>query len=168
MVCRNSAKLNQQRAHHVPQRRTHQNVDDRRHGIDNVVDNAAADSLNGPFLFHEILVQNLIHRLFPGQAALGTGIFIHLVHVLSDDDLELVACPLSSQNPGEFFDFRDLHQRTILHIQAKPGRAVGQERDICCAANLLKNGGCQIGIVFFCHNDHSQIIFIYCLHQARF
>ena len=116
-------------------------------------------------------IQIFIHRFLLLKSILLANRIISLVHILTNNDLKLVSCPLCSHSTRNFFDFVQLNSTLVLQIKTQPCDTMNNRTHIVLAADQLDNA---VGkrIIIFCHVcfppcSCKQFQWFYILSQTR-
>lgn len=102
-------------------------------------------------------VEVLIDRGTLLDAGHGDELGEHLGHVLADDDLELAAGELATQNTLDLLDLLHVGLAVILERQTQARHAVGGDGNILRTAHELEDIGGNL-LVIYCHGTPPHII----------
>ena len=107
---------------------------------------------NAGQLVQQILDEAMLTSLFFGLAADGAlrldGVCdMHDIH--ADDDLVFAAAVNRTDDTVNFFYFFKVYLALVFKINAQPGGAVCQKRNVVYAANRLQNFFCDVFVIHF-------------------
>lgn len=132
----------------------HEQRDELGHGARQIVEDDIGQVLELELLLGSIEV------LVDGLTLLDTGdgdeLGEHLGHVLADDDLELAAGELATQNTLDLLDLLHVNLVVILERQTQARHAVGGDGDILRTAHELEDIGGNL-LVIYCHGTPPHI-----------
>ncbi len=111
--------------------------------------------LSSNFSFGSIEV--LVDRGTLLDAGHGDELGEHLGHVLADDDLELAAGELATQNTLDLLDLLHVGLVVVLERQTQTRHAVGGDGNILRTAHELEDIGGNL-LVIYCHGTPPHII----------
>ena len=103
----------------------------------------------GELLLDEVGIEVLVDGAATGDALREQGV-IDLRNVLANDDLELAAGELATQNTLDLLDLLHVGLAVILERQTQARHAVARLRDVTGAANVLKDPRYHL-FIYFCH-----------------
>lgn len=132
---------------------SHNQRDKLDHRAGEVVESRVADALE-----RKLLLGSVVEVLVDGGTACNTGdgdkLFKNLGHILADDDLELAAGELATQNALDLLNLLDLGLVVVLERKAQTRHAVGGDLDVLGATNELEDLGGNLLVV--CHGTPPQ------------
>lgn len=132
----------------------HEQRDELGHGAGQIVEDDVRQVLELELLLGSIEV--LVDGLTLLDAGDGDELGEHLGHVLADDDLELAAGELATQNTLDLLDLLHVNLVVILERQTQARHAVGGDGDILRTAHELEDIGGNL-LVIYCHGTPPHI-----------
>ena len=125
------------------------------HGARQIVEDDVRQILELELLLGSIEV--LVDRGTLLDAGHGDELGEHLGHVLADDDLELAAGELATQNTLDLLDLLHVGLVVVLERQTQTRHAVGGDGNILRTAHELEDIGGNL-LVIYCHGTPPHII----------
>ena len=132
----------------------HEQRDELGHGAGQIVEDDIGQVLELELLLRSVEV--LVDRSTLLDAGHGDELGEHLGHVLSDDDLELAAGELATQNTLDLLDLLHVGLAVILERQTQARHAVGGDGNILRTAHELEDIGGNL-LVIYCHGTPPHI-----------
>lgn len=133
----------------------HEQRDQLGHGARQIVEDDVGQVLELELLLRSVEV--LVDRGTLLDAGHGDELGEHLGHVLADDDLELAAGELATQNTLDLLDLLHVGLAVILERQTQARHAVGGDGNILRTAHELEDIGGNL-LVIYCHGTPPHII----------
>ena len=133
---------------------SHEQRDELGHGAGQVVEDDVRQVLELELLLGRVEV--LVNGLALLDAGDGDELGEHLGHVLADDDLELAAGELATQNTLDLLDLLHVGLAVILERQTQARHAVGGNGNILRTAHELEDIGGNL-LVIYCHGTPPHI-----------
>ena len=133
---------------------SHEQRDELGHGAGQIVEDDVRQVLELELLLGSIEV--LVNGLTLLDAGNGDELGEYLGHVLADDDLELAAGELATQNTLHLLDLLHVGLAVILERQTQARHAVGGDGNVLRAAHELEDIGGNL-FVIYCHGTPPHI-----------
>ena len=133
----------------------HEQRDQLGHGARQIVEDDVGQVLELELLLGSVEV--LVDRGTLLDAGDGDELGKHLGHVLADDDLELAAGELATQNTLDLLDLLHVGLVVVLERQTQARHAVGGDGDVLRTAHELEDIGGNL-LVIYCHGTPPHII----------